>query len=118
MTMNLTTPAITETTGRRAGRDGGRTRLAIPRMRAAGQPAGWGRRVRSTAAAAPVLAARSLSAGYGGAPVVRGLDLEVRAGEVVVLLGPNGAGKTTTLLTLAGALAPLGGEVHWAGRPT
>ncbi|WP_410173504.1 ABC transporter ATP-binding protein, partial [Frankia nepalensis] len=83
-----------------------------------GQPAGRGRRARSAAPAAPVLAARSLSAGYGGAPVVRGLDLEVRAGEVVVLLGPNGAGKTTTLLTLAGALAPLGGEVHWAGRPT
>ena len=65
-----------------------------------------------------VLAARGLSAGYGGAPVVRALDIEVRAGEVVVLLGPNGAGKTTTLLTLAGALTPHAGEVHVAGSPS
>ncbi len=44
---------------------------------------------------------------------MRDLDLEVRRGEVVALLGANGAGKTTTLLTLAGELAPLGGEVRW-----
>ncbi|MBX6390081.1 MAG: ABC transporter ATP-binding protein [Frankia sp.] len=65
-----------------------------------------------------MLAARSLFAGYGAAAVVRDLSLEVRAGEVVVLLGPNGAGKTTTLLTLAGALPPISGEVHWLGAPT
>jgi branched-chain amino acid transport system ATP-binding protein len=41
--------------------------------------------------------------------------LEVRAGELVTLLGVNGAGKSTTLLTLAGALAPLSGEVRWCG---
>ncbi len=45
------------------------------------------------------------------------LDLEVGAGEVVALLGPNGAGKTTTLLTLAGDLPVLGGEVCWRGVP-
>ncbi|HEX4033050.1 MAG TPA: ABC transporter ATP-binding protein [Solirubrobacteraceae bacterium] len=57
-----------------------------------------------------------LSAGYGGLPVVRGLDLHVGAGEVVAMLGPNGAGKTTTLATVAGLLAPLGGAVAFAGR--
>ncbi|WP_241834844.1 ABC transporter ATP-binding protein [Pseudofrankia asymbiotica] len=82
------------------------------------QLAGRGRRSRPAAAAPPVLAAHGLSAGYGGAPVVRRLDIQVRAGEVVVLLGPNGAGKTTTLLALAGALAPQAGEVHWAGSAT
>ena len=48
--------------------------------------------------------------------VVRDLDLPVGAGEVVALIGPNGAGKTTTLLTLAGELRPIGGEVLVARR--
>ena len=61
---------------------------------------------------------RGLSTGYHGHPVVRDLDLEVRAGEVVALLGPNGAGKTTTLLTLAGDIQPISGEVLFAGTPT
>jgi branched-chain amino acid transport system ATP-binding protein len=63
-----------------------------------------------------LLQARGLSAGYGALAAVRDLDLEVRAGEIVALLGANGAGKTTTLLTLAGELAPLGGEVAWLGE--
>ena len=53
-----------------------------------------------------------MSAGYGKMPVVRELDLHVDAGEVVALIGANGVGKTTTLLTLAGELAPLAGEVR------
>ena len=60
---------------------------------------------------APRLEARGLCAGYGSVVVVRDLDLEVRAGEVVALLGANGAGKTTTLLTLAGVLQPHDGNV-------
>jgi branched-chain amino acid transport system ATP-binding protein len=59
-----------------------------------------------------------LSAGYGSMAVVRDLDIHVDAGEVVALLGANGAGKTTTLLTLAGELPPLAGEVRFRGRPT
>ncbi len=66
----------------------------------------------------PVLAARGLRAGYGSLAVVRDLDLHVHPGEVVALLGPNGAGKTTTLMTLAGALPALGGEVLVDGKPT
>ena len=66
----------------------------------------------------PVLAARGLEAGYNGRAVIRGMDIEVGAGEVVAMFGPNGAGKTTTLLALAGALAPLGGEVLDRGDPT
>jgi branched-chain amino acid transport system ATP-binding protein len=65
-----------------------------------------------------VLAAKGLRAGYGQLEVVRDLDLAIEAGQVVALLGPNGAGKTTTLLTLAGMLAPLGGEVQWLGTAT
>jgi len=65
-----------------------------------------------------LIEARNLSAGYGSMPVVRELDLRVDAGEVVALIGANGAGKTTTLLTLAGELTPLAGEVRFLGAPT
>ena len=65
-----------------------------------------------------LIEAEGLSAGYGKMAVVRGGDLHVSAGEVVALIGANGAGKTTTLLTLAGELAPLAGEVRFLGRPT
>ena len=65
-----------------------------------------------------LIEARGLSAGYGKMAVVRDLDLRVDAGEVVALIGPNGAGKTTTLLTLAGELAPLEGEVRFLGEAT
>ena len=53
--------------------------------------------------------------GYGKMAVVRDVDLHVDAGEVVALIGANGAGKTTTLLTLAGELAPMEGEVRFLG---
>jgi branched-chain amino acid transport system ATP-binding protein len=66
----------------------------------------------------PLIEARGLSAGYDGVPAVRDLDLYVDAGEIVALLGPNGAGKSTTMLTLAGELTPLAGEVRFEGEVT
>jgi branched-chain amino acid transport system ATP-binding protein len=63
-----------------------------------------------------ILQARSLTVGYGTLAVARELDLRVEPGRVMLILGPNGAGKTTTLLTLAGALGPLAGEVQLAGE--
>jgi branched-chain amino acid transport system ATP-binding protein len=62
------------------------------------------------------LAIRGLAAGYDGVPVVRDLDLEVAAGEVVALLGANGAGKTTTLLTVSGILPRIGGDLEVLGE--
>jgi branched-chain amino acid transport system ATP-binding protein len=59
-----------------------------------------------------------LSAGYGKIAILHDIDLHVDAGEVVALIGANGAGKTTTLLTLAGELTPMAGEVRWLGRAT
>jgi branched-chain amino acid transport system ATP-binding protein len=70
-----------------------------------------------TNSAQPVLEIRDLAAGYGAVPVVRSLDLSVAAGTVVGVLGPNGAGKTTTMLTLAGLLPRLGGEILLDGVP-
>jgi len=58
----------------------------------------------------------NLNAGYKGVSVVRNLNLTVNAGEVVALLGSNGAGKTTTLLTIAGVLPAISGEVWVLGR--
>ena len=65
-----------------------------------------------------VLAARGLSTGYAGQPVVHELDFEVNEGEVVCLLGPNGAGKTTTMLAMSGELPPIAGEVEFDGQVT
>ncbi len=62
-----------------------------------------------------LLAAEGLVAGYGDVTIIRDVDLEVRAGEVVALLGPNGAGKTTTILTLAGEIRPRSGRVLCLG---
>jgi branched-chain amino acid transport system ATP-binding protein len=64
-----------------------------------------------------VLETRDVNAGYGDLTVVRDLNLRVSSGEIVALLGRNGAGKTTALLTLAGALRPLSGEVRFLGAP-
>jgi sulfate-transporting ATPase len=61
--------------------------------------------------------ARAVWAGYGELAAVRDLDLSVAPGEVVALLGPNGAGKTTTLLTIAGELDALRGELRVLGKP-
>ena len=53
-----------------------------------------------------LLEVRGLTVGYGGAPVLRDVDLDVPAGTIVALVGANGAGKTTLLRTLS-ALVPL-----------
>jgi len=63
-----------------------------------------------------VLEACGLDAGYGKVAVVRELDLELRAGEVLALFGSNGAGKTTTVRTLSGLLPARGGEVKLNGE--
>jgi heme exporter protein A len=67
-------------------------------------------------AAEPVLRVSGLVKGYGGPPVLRGVDLELGAGEGVVLLGPNGAGKSTLLRMLAGLHKPQQGNVWLRGE--
>ena len=69
------------------------------------------------AAAAEPLAieARGLTMSYGSRVVLRGVDFEVRAGEVFCLLGPNGAGKTTTVEILEGFRQRTGGHVRVLG---
>jgi lipopolysaccharide export system ATP-binding protein len=65
---------------------------------------------------ASTLSAHGLTKTYTGRTVVRGVDLELRSGEVVGLLGPNGAGKTTTFGMVVGLVAPDAGSVRLDGE--
>jgi ABC-type branched-subunit amino acid transport system ATPase component len=65
-----------------------------------------------------LLEANGLAAGYHGRAVIEDFSVNVKPGEVVGLFGPNGAGKTTAVMTLAGQIAPLAGEILIDGRPT
>ena len=58
-----------------------------------------------------MLEVKQLTSGYGGIQVLWDISLEVKTGEIVALVGANGAGKTTTLISLAGILKKMGGEV-------
>lgn len=63
-----------------------------------------------------MLSVTRLEVAYGGIQAVKGIDLEVRDGELVTLIGANGAGKTTTLKALAGLIKPRAGSVQYNGR--
>ena len=64
----------------------------------------------------PLLEVRGLKVAYGGINAVKGIDLDVRAGELVTLIGANGAGKTTTLKALSGLITPAAGSVRYDGQ--
>lgn len=64
----------------------------------------------------PALAASRLACRRGDRLLFRGLDFELKAGQIVWLRGPNGSGKTSLLRLLAGLALPAAGEVHWQGR--
>jgi len=59
-----------------------------------------------------VISARGLGRRFGSKRVLRDLDLEVRAGELLLVTGPNGSGKSTLLALIAGLLAPTEGEIE------
>ena len=63
-----------------------------------------------------MLEVSGLRVSYGGINAVKGVDLTVRAGEMVTLIGTNGAGKTTTLKALTGLLRPSAGSVRYNGE--
>lgn len=62
-----------------------------------------------------LLTLRSVVAGYGAGDVLKGVDLDVKAGTVTCLIGPNGAGKSTVLKCVSGLLRPREGEVVFDG---
>jgi branched-chain amino acid transport system ATP-binding protein len=69
------------------------------------------------AAPLPLLEVVGLERRFGGLAALDGVSFTVARGEVVGLIGPNGSGKTTLLNVVSGRLAPLAGEVRFAGMP-
>ncbi|NLY39200.1 MAG: ABC transporter ATP-binding protein [Firmicutes bacterium] len=63
----------------------------------------------------PAIEIRGLIKAYGPVQALRGVDLEVRRGEILGFLGPNGAGKTTTIRCLLGLINPQGGRIRIFG---
>jgi len=62
-----------------------------------------------------MLELRGATGGYGLAPVIHGVDLDLRPGETVAVLGPNGAGKSTLLGAITGTIRQRGGSIKFAG---
>jgi branched-chain amino acid transport system ATP-binding protein len=63
-----------------------------------------------------MLKLENIHAGYDGTEVLRGVSIEVNAGEVVTIVGANGAGKTTTLRSLCGLVRPTQGYIEFEGQ--
>jgi len=63
-----------------------------------------------------LLKVTGLKVAYGGIQAVKGVDFEVREGELVSLIGSNGAGKTTTMKAITGTLPPMSGEIEFLGK--
>lgn len=66
---------------------------------------------------APLLEVRGITKQYPGVMALKGMDFDVRAGEVHCLLGPNGAGKSTLIKCISGVHAPTEGEILIEGAP-
>ena len=63
-----------------------------------------------------LLEVRGLKVAYGGIQAVKGIDFEVREGELVSLIGSNGAGKTTTMKAVTGSLPFVEGDIKYLGQ--
>jgi branched-chain amino acid transport system ATP-binding protein len=63
-----------------------------------------------------LLKVRGLQVAYGGIQAVKGVDFEVREGELVSLIGSNGAGKTTCMKAITGTLPLAGGDIEYLGQ--
>lgn len=63
-----------------------------------------------------LLKVSGLKVAYGGIQAVKGVDFEVREGELVTLIGSNGAGKTTTMKAITGLLPLNDGDIHYLGK--
>lgn len=90
--------------------------LAPESLGLGGSDAGAFRHLSAQAAQVPVLQVRGMASSYGQIQALKGIDLEVRRGELVALIGANGAGKTTFLRTLSGVQPLAGGTIAFNGE--
>jgi len=67
--------------------------------------------------ALPLLSARNIQLSFGAVNVLRGVDLDVKRGQVTALVGDNGAGKSSLIKCLAGIYHPDEGSILWGGQP-
>src|SRR4051794_17937030 len=79
-------------------------------------PSRAGRLIHNGRVPEPVVSVRGLRKSYGATEAIRGIDLEIAAGEVFAFLGPNGAGKTTTVEILEGYRDRTAGEADVLGE--
>ena len=89
---------------------------AVEPTRAMDDSVAAGTEAQAVAAGEVLLSVRGVSKSYGARPALKGVDLEVRAGEFVALLGPNGAGKSTLFQLLTGLFNADAGEVRVCGQ--
>ncbi len=68
------------------------------------------------AAATPMLSVRGVKAYYGNIIALKGVDVDINAGEIVAMIGANGAGKSTLMMTIFGDPRPREGQVLFEGR--
>ena len=64
-----------------------------------------------------LLKVSGLKVSYGGIKAVKGIDMEVREGELITLIGSNGAGKTTTMKAITGSLGVEAGSIEYLSQP-
>src|SRR6201996_3011053 len=69
-----------------------------------------------TASTSPLLAIQGLRAAYGKIEALKGVDLDINAGEIVALIGANGAGKSTLMMSIFGRPRARAGKILFEGR--
>jgi len=72
--------------------------------------------MEATMPEASLLSISGLRGGYGGKPVLRGVDLNIPEGQITAVIGRNGVGKTTLIKSIIGLLPPSGGSIRWRGQ--
>jgi branched-chain amino acid transport system ATP-binding protein len=64
----------------------------------------------------PLIELKHVVGGYGGAPILNGVNMAIEASDIGVIVGPNGAGKSTTLKAIFGLLKVTGGSIDFGGE--
>src|SRR5207248_2814646 len=90
--------------------------LSRPQPQAAGCAGAGSERRRRMTTGEILLKVSNLKVAYGGIQAVKGVDFEVREGELVSLIGSNGAGKTTTMKAITGTLPFIAGDIEYLGE--